>query len=145
MADSMSLINRLRHNPASQSSLPPVTLTLIDSYLNKQRPKEALKLLNWMLRPDFVSPPDAYLFRVLVSGLFGCRAGLEGLKALREMVRAGFAPEPDLREVVYRGLLKVAMVREASALDQALVESDGFDRAFKLLDEFISNWEDLVR
>ncbi|KAG6791460.1 hypothetical protein POTOM_000581 [Populus tomentosa] len=121
---------------------------LITSYIKKKRPKEALKVYNWMLRPGSPCKVEKIVFCVLVNGL--CEIGwvLEGLKVLKDMVSVGFLPIGGLKERVYRSLLSEARVKEAVELDKALcdcfedVGGEGDKKVIDLLDSLIRNWSD---
>ncbi|KAJ6428549.1 hypothetical protein OIU84_023883 [Salix udensis] len=122
MTTPMSLLTILRHTPQAHSHLSPINTMLITSYIKKKRPKEALKVYNWMLRPGSPCKVEKIVYCVLVNGL--CETGwvLEGLKVLKDMVSVGFLPVGRLKERVYRSLLREARVREAVELDKALCD-----------------------
>ncbi|KAJ6393334.1 hypothetical protein OIU77_022741 [Salix suchowensis] len=143
MTTPMSLLTILRHTPQAHSHLSPINTMLITSYIKKKRPKEALKVYNWMLRPGSPCKVEKIVYCVLVNGL--CETGwvLEGLKVLKDMVSVGFLPVGRLKERVYRSLLREARVREAVELDKALcdcfedVSGDGVKKVIDLLDSLI--------
>ncbi|PRQ30145.1 putative pentatricopeptide [Rosa chinensis] len=149
MARPMSLLTRLRHNPPSHSYLTPITTMLIASYFKRKRPREALKLFNWMVRPGSPVVLDERVCGVLVGGF--CRNGmvLEALNVLRAMLGASIVPGCNLRKWVYRGLLREARIREALELNEALdcvgdsekgCVSEGFRKVLALLDHMIDKW-----
>jgi pentatricopeptide repeat protein len=76
----MSLLTRLKHNPVAHSHLTPITTMLIASYFKKHKPKEALKVFNWMVRPGSPCVLDEKVCGILVSGF--CKQGmvLEGFE-----------------------------------------------------------------
>ncbi|KAJ6307813.1 hypothetical protein OIU76_017579 [Salix suchowensis] len=148
MTTPMSLLTILRHTPQAHSHLSPINTMLITSYIKKKRPKEALKVYNWMLRPGSPCKVEKIVYCVLVNGL--CETGwvLEGMKVLKDMVSVGFLPVGRLKERVYRSLLREARVREAVELDKALcdcfedVSGDGGKKVIDLLDSLIRNWSE---
>ncbi|CAK7335941.1 unnamed protein product [Dovyalis caffra] len=149
MIKPISLLTILRHTPIAHSHLTPITIMLITSYIKKKRPKEALKVYHWILRPGSPCKVEKIVFSVLVNGF--CEFGwvLEGLKVLRDMVSVGFLPIGGLKERVYRSLLREARVREAVELDKALcdcfedVGGESCKEVIDLLDSLIRNWSEL--
>ncbi|KAK8661861.1 hypothetical protein V6N13_091451 [Hibiscus sabdariffa] len=138
----MSLLNRI---PRGHPYVTPISTMLIASFLKKGRPKDALKVYKWMLRPG--SPCDSMVdksaYGVLVGGLCGGGLLLEGLMVLRDMLKVRLLPGEGLRKRVVGSLLREARVREAMALDRLLprVRSDGgLDKVLDLLDHYIGNW-----
>ncbi|GLT49227.1 hypothetical protein SLA2020_227990 [Shorea laevis] len=140
----MSLLNRLKHTPRAHSCLAPITTLLITSYLKKGSPKDALKVYNWILRPESPCMVEKTVYGVLV-GEF-CRTGLvlEGLSVLRDMVKVNLRPGEGLRERIFRSLLREARIREALELKEALSHlsnsTDGVEKVLNLLDLLIRNW-----
>ncbi|KAK2635034.1 hypothetical protein Ddye_029826 [Dipteronia dyeriana] len=148
----MSLLTKLRHTPQAHPSLTPICTLLVSSYVKKGRPKDALKVYGWMLRPG--SPCDdgmekqqkqKALFHVLVGGL--CREGMvfEALRILKDMVSGGLVVSGGLRERVFRSLLREAKVKEAQELDAALEffgdgGGEGLKKVLDLLDRMIVSW-----
>ena len=63
-----------------------------------------------------------------------------------EMVGDGVSPGADLREAVYRGMLREARIDEARKLDAALKcieeEGNGFGGAVEVLDRLLREWEE---
>jgi pentatricopeptide repeat protein len=116
----MSLLTHLKHNPAAHSHLTSITNMLIASYFKKHKPKEALKVFNWMVRPGSPCMLDEKVCGILVYGF--CKQGivLEALKFLRAMVGVNLVPGRDLGTWVYRGLLREARIKEALELNEAL-------------------------
>ncbi|KAE7996562.1 hypothetical protein FH972_001274 [Carpinus fangiana] len=92
----MSLLTHLKHNLAAHSHLTPITTMLIASYFKKHKPKEALKVFNWMVRPGSPCVLDEKVCGILVYGF--CKQGivLEALKVLRAMVGVNLVPGRDL-------------------------------------------------
>ncbi|KAJ0018213.1 hypothetical protein Pint_11893 [Pistacia integerrima] len=82
----MALLTKLKHTPQAHSHLTLITTLLVSSYLKKGRPKDALKVYNWMLRPGSPCKVERVVCEILVDGL--CRSGLvmEGLRVLREIL-----------------------------------------------------------
>ena len=119
---------------------------LIASYFNKNKYKEALKVFNWMVRPDSPCVPNEKIYGILISGF--CRNGFvfEALKVLRSMVGANMVPSCYLKEWVYRALLRKARIKEAMELNDALgyasADEEGLKRTSGLLDHMIANWTD---
>ncbi|XP_059440109.1 pentatricopeptide repeat-containing protein At4g11690-like [Corylus avellana] len=144
----MSLLTHLKHNPAAHSHLIHITTMLIASYFKKYKPKEALKVFNWMVRPGSPCVLDEKVCGILVYGF--CKQGmvLEALKVLRAMLGVNLVPGRDLGTWVYRGLLREARIKEALELNEALglVKDVGGDEAVKkalgLLDHMIALWTD---
>lgn len=109
-----------------------------------------MKVFNWLSREDSpCAPLDPPIYSLMVNGL--CKKGLslEGLRVFRAMVGADFVPGTDLVNLVYRGLLREAMIEEARELSGALLGSVGIgnDPALKkkvmeLLDQLIAEWVD---
>ncbi|KAE8665609.1 Tetratricopeptide repeat (TPR)-like superfamily protein [Hibiscus syriacus] len=140
----MSLLNRI---PRGHPYVTPISTMLIASFLKKGRPKDALKVYKWMLRPGspYDSMVDKSAYGVLVGGLCGGGLVLEGLMVLRDMLRVHLLPGEGLRKRVVGSLLREARVREAMALDRLLprVRSDGgLHKVLDLLDNYIGNWSD---
>ncbi|KAJ8766014.1 hypothetical protein K2173_020530 [Erythroxylum novogranatense] len=149
MTKSMSLLTILRHTPEAYHHLTPITTMLVTSYMRRKRPKEALKVYQWMLRPGSRCKVESrLLFGVLVGGLCGVGWVLEGLMVLKDMVCSGFLPGARLRDKVCRSLLREARVREAVELDMAFCccfEDENGESAKKVveyLDSVIRNWTD---
>lgn len=117
---------------------------LVTSYFNKYKYKEALKVFNWMERPDSPCSPDEKIYGIFIHGI--CKNGLvlEGLKVLRAMVGANMVPNCDLKECVYRGLLKQARINEAKELNDAFgcVNGEGMKKILLLLERLIVQWKD---
>ncbi|KAF4350411.1 hypothetical protein F8388_004659 [Cannabis sativa] len=108
----MSLLTRLRRSPMSQHHVAPINNTLVAAYFRKGKPKEAIKVFNWMVRSGSPFKLVEKFCGILVDGF--CRSGmvLKALKVLRAMVAADICPHGELRKVVYRGLLREARIRE---------------------------------
>ncbi|PON47994.1 Pentatricopeptide repeat [Trema orientale] len=144
MARPMSLLTRLRHAPLSHRQVAPITATLVAAYFKKGKAREALKVFNWMVRPGSPWELEEKICGVLISGF--CRNGmvLEALKVLRAMAAANVEPRGELRELVYRGLLREARVREAMELNAALEFDcdEGRKKVLELLDRMIENWSE---
>ncbi|KAF5472213.1 hypothetical protein F2P56_008950 [Juglans regia] len=146
MALPMSLLTRLKHSPLAHPYLTPINTLLIASYFRKHKPKEALKVFNWMVRPGSPCVLDEKVCGILVIGF--CKNGmiLEALKVLRAMVGVNLVPETG--NWVYRGLLREARIEEALKLNEALgsIMDIGGDVAVKnvgkVLDHMISKWTD---
>ncbi|KAG1365135.1 putative pentatricopeptide repeat-containing protein, mitochondrial-like [Cocos nucifera] len=70
----------------------------------------------------------------------------EALRAVKEMVGDGVSPGANLREAVYRGMLREARIDEARELDAALKcieeEGNGFGGAVEVLDRLLREWEE---
>ncbi|CAN0911790.1 hypothetical protein LINGRAPRIM_LOCUS1005 [Linum grandiflorum] len=145
MAKPMSLLTVLRHNPSAHSYQSPIASLLISSYLKRNRPKEALKVYHWMLRPGSLCKVEKNVYGVLFYGF--CKLGLafDSLKILKDMVGVGLLPGDGLRKMVQRNLLWEARVCEAVELDAALsgcVGGEGFEKVVSLLDSLVGNWRD---
>jgi pentatricopeptide repeat protein len=144
----MSLLTHLNHNPTAHSHLTPITTMLIASYFKKHKPKEALKVFNWMVRPGSPCVLDEKVCRILVYGF--CKQGivLEALKVLRAMVGVNLVPGRDLGTWVYRGLLREARIKDALELNEALglvkdvVGDEAVKKVLGLLDHMIVLWTD---
>ncbi|KAL6201734.1 hypothetical protein ACLB2K_025446 [Fragaria x ananassa] len=127
MARPMSLLTRLRHHPPSHSYLTPISTMLIASYFKRKRPREALRVFNWMVRPGSPVVLDERVCVVLVSGF--CRNGmvLEALNVLRAMLGANIVPGCGLRKWVYRAGHSRAASRDASkeAVNSSIIFTTG--------------------
>ncbi|CAA6668652.1 unnamed protein product [Spirodela intermedia] len=144
MTHSMALLNALLHNPRRHpAAAAAIAAMLVETYLELRRPREALKVFDWMRRPKSPCPPELRLWRAMVQGL--CRYGrlLEALRVVKEMlVVTGAAAW------VYWSLLNEARVREGLELDEALGgvcevgDEEACERAVQVLDRIISNWRD---
>lgn len=105
-----------------------------------------MKIFNWMLRPDSPCVLDESTYIGVALGF--CRNGwtLEALKAVRRMVGEEMAPGEDLREWVFKSLLREARVREAMELDAALdcigKEGNGFGGVAAMIDGMVAGWRD---
>lgn len=110
------------------------------------RPKNAVKVFNWVLRPDCPCGPEYGFFAIAVNGLCGNGMVLECLKAVGKMVGVGFVPDPELRMRVFRGLLREARIKEAQELNEGLgcigSGGEGAQKVVALLDHMITNWEE---
>lgn len=100
-------------------------------------------MFNWMVRPGSPWELEERFCGVLVDGF--CRNGmvLEALKVLRIMAAANAGrPRGRLRELVYRGLLREARIREALELNEALDCDcgEGMKKVLEVLDKMIENW-----
>ncbi|KAF4391409.1 hypothetical protein F8388_008020 [Cannabis sativa] len=140
MAMPMSLLTRLKHSPMSQHHVAPINNMLVAAYFRKGKPKEALKVFNWMVRSGSPFKLEEKFCGILVDGF--CRSGmvLEALKVLSAMVAADICPHGELRKVVYRGLLREARIRGAMELNKALYcDCEGMKKALDLLDTMIEN------
>ncbi|XP_028752854.1 pentatricopeptide repeat-containing protein At4g11690-like [Neltuma alba] len=144
MTHAMSLLTRLKFTPPSYPYLRPIIIMLVTSYFNKYKYKEALKVFNWIQRPDSPCSPDEKIYGIFIHGF--CRKGfvLEGLKVLRAMVGANTAPTCDSKDCVYRGLLRQARIKEAKELNDAFgcVDVAGLKRISLLLENMIAEWKD---
>ncbi|KDP43134.1 hypothetical protein JCGZ_26667 [Jatropha curcas] len=146
MAKSMSFLTILRHTPQVHCHLTPITTMLITSYVKKRRPKEALKVYQWMQRPGSPCKVERIVYEVLVNRFCGFGLVLEGLRILKDMVAVGFVPKNGLRRTVYRSLLREARVGKAVELNEALYgcfeddNGEGVKKVRELLDSIIGNW-----
>ncbi|KAH7654589.1 Pentatricopeptide repeat-containing protein [Dioscorea alata] len=145
LTPTMSLLTAVRYNPSRPSPLALVSL-LIASFLRRRRLKEAVKVFFWLCRSDSPCRPDRDVYATAIEGF--CRHGktLEGLRAMREMVRDGVVPEREMKEAVWRGLLQEARVDEAQELNAALAdvreEGDVLDAVALVLDRIIKDWQE---
>ncbi|KAL5578444.1 hypothetical protein UlMin_020143 [Ulmus minor] len=143
----MSLLTRLLRTPHSHRHLAPIATTLAASYFKMGKPKEALKVFKWMVRPGSPFKLDDKVCGVLVKGFCRNAMVVEALKVLRAMAAANVAPCGGLKMVVCRGLLKEAKIREAVELNGALDrvrDGDGDEglnkKLLEVLDRIIENW-----
>lgn len=115
------------------------------------RPKDALKVYNWMVRLGSGSPcngngmvmADKAGYGILVGGLCANGLVLEGLRVLRDMLRVHLLPGEGLRKKVVRSLLREARINEAKALEELLPcvgYVGGLNKVLDLLDLHIENW-----
>ncbi|KAM7270567.1 hypothetical protein ACFE04_029781 [Oxalis oulophora] len=136
----MSLLNKLKQTPPH--FLNDVTLLMITSFLKKGRPREALKVYNWMTRSGSVCVVGPGVYGVLVTWF--CRNGfsVEALMVVRDMVGNGLLVGDKMRVDVFRCLLREARVVEAKKLDEGLRCLSGGDRVqlLELLDGFVADW-----
>ncbi|WCJ33267.1 hypothetical protein M5689_014641 [Euphorbia peplus] len=143
MAKCMSLLTILRHNPQAHPCLTSITTLLITSYVKKKRPKEALKVYQWTLRPGSPCKVEKRGYEVMVIGFCDLGLKFEALRVLRDMVHVGFVPGGGLRSRVYRSLLMDARVIEAVDFNRVLGScSRDFDaeKLLELLDSMIRSW-----
>lgn len=145
MTHSMSLLNRLKHNPNTSHSLLHISKLLTASYLRKKRFKEAMKILNWMWRPDSPCAVDAVLYGVVVKGLCRNYRTVEALGVVKKMVEEKVVVGGELRDWVYRSLLREARIREAMELNEALGcdlvgDEEQLQRVVGLLDRIMCEW-----
>ncbi|XP_038876976.1 pentatricopeptide repeat-containing protein At3g22470, mitochondrial-like [Benincasa hispida] len=144
----MSLLTRLNHHRNALLYSTPIITMLIFSYSKRRKSKDALKIFHWMLRPGSPCKPDERVYNTLIAGL--CRKGmtLDALKVLRNMVNSNLVPDCDLRNWVFRCLLREAMIGEAMELNETLNfvgdqnTSDHLRKVSELLDRIITNWID---
>lgn len=150
----MHLLNTLKFNPnpSTHELLIPIVKMLLSSFFRNGQPKKAVKIFQWVARPDFPggAAADMHLYALLVDGF--CKNGmiLESLRVLRVMAGENLVIEDEIRVCVYRGLLREARVREALELNAALgsctLGSDGgtsgSEKVMQLLDHMIANWVD---
>ncbi|XP_010260762.1 PREDICTED: pentatricopeptide repeat-containing protein At3g53700, chloroplastic-like [Nelumbo nucifera] len=144
MTQSMALLTRLKYNPNAHPALRPINHMLLVSYFKKHKFKEAMKVFNWMSRPDSPCTPDAGVYGVVIGGFCRHWKTLEALKVLRAMVGANVVVANDLRTQIYRSLLREARITEAQQLNEALdcVQGgkEGVQNIVELLDRMIENW-----
>ncbi|XP_042058959.1 uncharacterized protein LOC121803345 [Salvia splendens] len=150
----MHLLNTLKFNPnaSDPSVLIPVVKMILASLFENGRPKMAVKIFQWVARPDFPGgvAVDLELYAGLVDGF--CRNGmmLDSLRVLRVMACEKLVIGDGIRVCIYRGLLREARVREALELNAVLGSctsgSDGdtcvSEKVVHLLERIISNWVD---
>lgn len=99
-----------------------------------------------MLRPGSPCEPDERVYKTLILGL--CRKGmiLDGLKVFRNMIGSSLVPDCDLRNRVFRSLLREALIGEAMELNETLdcdghrINSDRLRKVSELLNRIITNW-----
>ncbi|KAF5199362.1 hypothetical protein FRX31_011046 [Thalictrum thalictroides] len=142
----MSLLNRLKHNPTSHFALPHINKLLITSYLKKQKFKEAMKIFGWISRPDSPCEVDVMLYRIVVKGLCRNYMTVEALRVVKKMVEDKVEVGSDLRDWVYRSLLREARIMEANELNEALNcdlvngGDEDLQKVLGLLEQMINNW-----
>lgn len=148
----MHLLNSLKHNPnaSNPAILIPIVKMLLSSCFGNGQPKKAVKIFQWVARPDFpfCAAADLDVYAGLVDGF--CMNGmiLESLRVLRVMASENLVIGDEIRLYVYKGLLMEARVREALELNAALgrctLGSDGgtsgSEEVMDLLDKMIANW-----
>uniref|UniRef100_A0A1D1YE23 Pentatricopeptide repeat-containing protein At1g31920 n=1 Tax=Anthurium amnicola TaxID=1678845 RepID=A0A1D1YE23_9ARAE len=145
MTHSMALLTALLHNPrCSAANVSAICSMLVHSYLDHRRPREALKVFDWMRRPNSPCPLEPSVYRAVVQGL--CRHGktLEALRVLRQMVDGcGFevVVASDVTACVHSSLLREARIRDAQELDRAFAGA-GEEEPMEVLDRIIHNWQD---
>ncbi|GAV75046.1 PPR domain-containing protein/PPR_1 domain-containing protein [Cephalotus follicularis] len=142
----MSLLTRLKHIPQAHPHLTHITTMLITSFLRQGRPKDALKVYHWMIRPGSSCEVEPVVYGILVHGFCGKGLVLEALRVLRDMVGIRLMPGVGLRKTVFRSLLREARVKEAVEFDEALkcvgkgCEGEVVKKVVDLLDHMIANW-----
>ncbi|KAH6806716.1 hypothetical protein C2S51_031547 [Perilla frutescens var. frutescens] len=150
----MHLLNSLKfnHNASNPAILIPAVKMFLSSFFEKGQPKRAVKIFQWLARPDFPggAAADMDLYGGLVDGF--CMNGmiLDSLRVLRVMASENLVIGDGIRVCVYRGLLREARVREALELNAALRrctpgnDSGTFasEEVMNLLDQTIANWVD---
>ncbi|KAL0429664.1 UNVERIFIED_CONTAM: hypothetical protein Sradi_0592400 [Sesamum radiatum] len=150
----MHLLNALKFNPNTGNPfvLIPIAKMFVSSFFEKGHPEKAVKMFQWVSRPDFPGgvANDSDFYAVLIDGF--CKSGmiLDALRVLRLMVSENLVVGNDVGMWVYRGLLREARVREALELnatfDCCAVGSDGGAFGSKevvdLLDRMIASWVD---
>ncbi|KAK6153874.1 hypothetical protein DH2020_013513 [Rehmannia glutinosa] len=145
-----------RHQVQSQLRKPLVLISIakmfVSYFFRIGQPKRAVKIFQWITRPDFPGgvADDSEFYAVLVDGF--CKNGmiLDSLRVLRVMASENLVMGSEVRMWVYRGLLREARVKEAlelnAALDCGTLRSDGGTLGLKdvvdLLDRMIANWVD---
>lgn len=122
----------------------------LSSFFEKGQPKRAVKIFQWVARPDFPvgAAVDLDIYAGLVDGFCWNGMILESLRVLRVMARENLVIGDEIRVCVYRGLLREARVREALELNAALCRctpgNDGgtfaSEEMMNLLDRMIANW-----
>ncbi|KAJ3698514.1 hypothetical protein LUZ61_002219 [Rhynchospora tenuis] len=147
LAPTFSLLNSVRYHPLKPSPLP-LFPPLLSSFLASRSHKDSSKVFFWLCRPDSAHRPDENLYHLAVRGFCKLERMLEVLRVMREMASDEVVVGEEVRGLVYTGLLQEARVDEAKELDlvfRSLEEDrsgDGFEKASKLLDRLISEWED---
>ncbi|KAI3463544.1 hypothetical protein Pfo_020207 [Paulownia fortunei] len=148
----MHLLNALKYNPSTGKPLVlvPIAKMFVSSFFQKGQPKRAVKIFQWVSRPDFPGgvAEDLEFYAVLIDGF--CKNGmiLDSLRVLRVMASENLVVGSEVGMWVYRGLLREARVREAlelnAALDSGTLGSDGGTFGSKevvdLLDRMTANW-----
>ncbi|XP_022137315.1 pentatricopeptide repeat-containing protein At3g22470, mitochondrial-like [Momordica charantia] len=116
----MSLLTRLKHHRNANLYSSPIITMLIHSYCKRRKFREALKIFHWMGRPGSPCNPDEKVYATLIAGL--CRHGmvLDALKVLRNMIGSNLVPDSNLRNWVFRSLLREAMIGEAMEFNEIL-------------------------
>ncbi|KAK6127841.1 hypothetical protein DH2020_038410 [Rehmannia glutinosa] len=150
----MHLLNAIKYNPSSGNPLVLISIAkmFVSYFFRIGQPKRAVKIFQWITRPDFPGgvADDLEFYAVLVDGF--CKNGmiLDSLRVLRVMASGNLVVGSEVRMWVYRGLLREARVKEAlelnAALDCGTLGSDGGTLGLKdvvdLLDRMIANWVD---
>ncbi|KAL2234502.1 pentatricopeptide repeat-containing protein At1g12775, mitochondrial-like [Sesamum indicum] len=148
----MHLLNALKFNPNTGNPfvLIPIAKMFVSSFFERGHPKKAVKMFQWVSRPDFPGgvADDSGFYAVLIDGF--CKSGMifDALRVLRLMASENLVVGNDVRMWVYRGLLREARVREAlelnAALDCCALGSDdgafGSKEVVDLLDRMIASW-----
>ncbi|KAG8388152.1 hypothetical protein BUALT_Bualt02G0096200 [Buddleja alternifolia] len=147
----MHFLNALKY---STETLNPILIQIVEmfvsSFFRNGDPKKALKIFQWLSRPDFPGgvAKDSEIYAVFVDGF--CKNGmiLDSVRVLRVMASENVVVGSEVRVCVYRGLLREARVREAlelnAALDRCNLGNGSGDSCSKevveLLDRMIANW-----
>ncbi|KAJ4792125.1 hypothetical protein LUZ62_043371 [Rhynchospora pubera] len=147
LTPTLSLLNSVRYHPLKPSPLP-LFPPLLSSFLTSRSHKDSSKIFFWLCRSDSAHRPDENVYHLALRGFCKLDRMLEVLRVLREMASDEVVVGEEMRELVYRGLLQDARIEGARELDLVLRcldenrSGDGFEKAWKLLDRLISEWED---
>lgn len=105
-----------------------------------------MKILGWMWREDSKCKVDEGVYGIVVKGLCRSYKTFEALGVVKKMVEEKVVVGGELRDWVYRGLLREARVKEAVEVNEALgcdlVGEEELQRVVGLLDRIICQWTD---
>ncbi|KAL3655092.1 hypothetical protein CASFOL_000878 [Castilleja foliolosa] len=147
----MHLLNSLKYTSNTEKTpiLLPITKMFVSYFFRNGHPKRAVKIFQWVSRPDFPGGlmDNLELYGDLIDGF--CRNGmiLDALRVLRVMADGNLVIGSEIRFRVYRGLLREARVDEALELKAifdcgTLGSNGGTKEVVDLLDRMITNWVD---
>ncbi|KAL6494425.1 hypothetical protein OROGR_031225 [Orobanche gracilis] len=153
LTHTMHLLNSLKYNSRENTLiLLFIAKMFISHFFQNGHPKAALKIFQWVSRPDFPGglTDDLEFYAILIDGFCRNWMILDALRVLRVMASGDLMIGSEIRMWVYRGLLREARVKEALDLNAALgcgtLRSDGgildSKEVVGLLERMIAEWVD---
>ncbi|KAL6552369.1 hypothetical protein OROHE_007733 [Orobanche hederae] len=154
LTHTMHLLNSIKYNSNKEKALILLFIAkmFVSHFLRMGHPKAALKIFQWVSRPDFPGglTDDLEFYAVLIDGFCRNWMILDALRVLRVMASGNLVIGSEIRMWVYRGLLREARVKEALDLNAALgcgtLGSDGgildSKEVVDVLEQMIAKWVD---